>query len=67
MERTTIYLDDSIRRQLLELSAEESRKTGKHAGMAKIIRTAIVQYLEKHGKTVTKSKSYTERKSKNDR
>ncbi len=49
MERTTIYLDDHIRRHLLELSAEESIKQGKHVGMAKMIREAtekVVNYTK---------------------
>ncbi len=52
MERTTIYLEDPIKRSLLELSAEESRKKGKRVGMAEMIREAIVRYLEAKGKSV---------------
>jgi hypothetical protein len=49
MERTTIYLDDELKRSILELSQEETRKKGKRIGMAEIIREAMVEYLQKKG------------------
>ena len=52
MERTTIYLEEPIKRSLLELSAEESKKKGKRIGMAEMIREAIVKYLEARGKSI---------------
>ena len=41
MERMTIYIDDQIKRCLLELSAERSKKKGKRVGMAEMIREAL--------------------------
>ena len=61
MERTTIYLDDSIKRCLLELSSEESKKKGKRVGMAGMIRDALVEYLKKRGKSVDDSQSVIEK------
>ena len=61
MERTTIYLDDSIKRCLLELSSEESKKKGKRVGMAVMIRDALVEYLKKRGKSVEDSQSVIEK------
>ena len=61
MERTTIYLDDSIKRCLLELSSEESRKKGKRVGMAVMIRDALVEYLKKRGKSIEDSQSVIEK------
>lgn len=52
MERTTIYLNDTIKRHLLELSSEESRKRGKRVGMAEMIREAIIEYLKRKGKPI---------------
>jgi metal-responsive CopG/Arc/MetJ family transcriptional regulator len=52
MERTTIYLDESLKRSLLELSAEESKKKGKRIGMAEMIREAIIEYLKERDKPV---------------
>ncbi len=54
MERTTIYLEDSIKQSLFELSTEESKKQGKRVGMAEMIREAIIRYLEAKGKSVEK-------------
>jgi len=61
MERTTIYLDDSIKRCLLELSSEESKKKGKRVGMAGMIRDALVEYLKKRGKSIEDSQSVIEK------
>ncbi len=52
MERTTIYLENTIKRSLLEISAEETRRRGKRVGMAEMIREAIIRYLEVKGKSV---------------
>lgn len=52
MERTTIYLDNLLKRHLLDLAAEESRKKGKRVGMAEMIRTAVTEYLKRRGKPV---------------
>lgn len=57
MERTTIYLNDEIKRHLLDISAEESRKRGKRAGMAEMIREAIVEYLKRKGKAIKETES----------
>ncbi len=61
MERTTIYLDDSIKRCLLELSAEESRKKGRRIGMAVMVRDALVEYLRKRGRAVEDPRSVVDK------
>ncbi len=61
MERMTIYLDDYIRRSLLELSAEESKKQGKRVGMAEMIREAIAEYLSKKGISIEETESMVNR------
>jgi len=61
MERTTIYLDNSIKRCLLELSSEKSKKKGKRVGMAGMIRDALVEYLKKRGKSIEDSQSVIEK------
>ncbi|MBI4378407.1 MAG: hypothetical protein HY578_04855 [Nitrospinae bacterium] len=55
MERTTIYLDDTLKHILINLSAEESKKRGKRVGMAEMIRDALVEYLKKRGITIKES------------
>ena len=54
MERTTIYLNDTLKKYLLDISEEETRKRGKGIGMAEMIREAIIVYLKKKGKPVDK-------------
>jgi hypothetical protein len=54
MERTTIYLNDTLKKHLLDISEEETRKRGKRIGMAEMIREAIIVYLKKKGKSVDK-------------
>ena len=54
MERTTIYLNDILKKHLLDISEEETRKRGKRIGMAEMIREAIIVYLKKKGKPVDK-------------
>lgn len=61
MERTTIYLDDSIKRYLIDISAKESRDQGKRVGMADVIREALRDYLERKGKAVSGAKSTIDR------
>lgn len=48
----TIYLEERLKRSLLELSAEESKKKGKRVGMAEMIRKAVVEYLKRKGVNV---------------
>ncbi len=50
MEKTTIYLDKDIKMHLLEMVADISKKQGKRAAMSDIIRDALREYLEKHGR-----------------
>ncbi len=52
MERTTIYLDETLKHLLIELSAEESRKRGKRVAMAEMVRDAITMYLQSKGKVI---------------
>jgi len=52
MERTTIYLDNIIKENLLDISLRESKKEGKRVGMAEIIREALLEYLKRRGNAV---------------
>ncbi len=57
MERTTIYLDLEMKKTLFEVAAKVTAKTGKHFGMAELIREAIVEYLERKGYNTSQSDS----------
>jgi len=52
MERTTIYLNNIIKENLLDISLRESKKEGKRVGMAEIIREALLEYLKRRGSAV---------------
>ncbi len=49
MERTTIYLQEDLKKYLLEISAEMSKKKGKRSAMADIVREALREYFAKRG------------------
>lgn len=61
MERTTVYLEDNIKKSLLSLSAEESKRKGKRIGMAEMIRKAIMEYLKKRGVVVEEHRAIVDR------
>ncbi len=61
MERTTIYLEEDLKRHLLEISAEMSKKKGKRAGMADIVREALWEYFKKRGLVIGKKNAITKR------
>jgi len=61
MERTTIYLDEDLKGHLLEIAAEESKRKGKRAAMADIVREAIRDYLAKRGVVTSEKNSITRR------
>jgi Arc/MetJ-type ribon-helix-helix transcriptional regulator len=54
MEKTTIYLNKDIKRHLLEMVADISKKQGKRAAMSDIIRDALREYFERQEKVKEK-------------
>jgi len=61
MERTTIYLDKDLKSHLLEIAAEESKKKGKRAAMADIVREALKEYLAKRGIVMSEKNAINKR------
>lgn len=61
MERTTIYIEEDLKRYLLEMSSEMSKKKGKRAAMANIVREALREYLAKKGIVTSNKNEITKR------